>query len=99
MLEIILLLFVGYSVYLLSQEGFVKRLFPSKASAISSTVCKPTKLYIPEDSVLKRHFTTHLKSQIESELSPRPTDAVLQRHYDSMITVMVEDRLQKIITV
>jgi hypothetical protein len=51
------------------------------------------KLKLPEDSVLKRHFLTHLQSEVESALFPRPTDSVLRRHYDSLVANELENRL------
>ncbi len=53
------------------------------------------KLKVPEDSVLKRHFFTHLQSEIEATLFPRPTDSVLRRHYDSLVVAELEKRLAK----
>ena len=38
---------------------------------------------IPQDSILKRHFLTHVRAQIESRFAPRPSDSILTRHYDS----------------
>jgi len=52
-----------------------------------------SKLKIPEDSVLKRHFLTHLQSEIEGALYPRPTDSVLRRHYDALVAAELENRL------
>jgi hypothetical protein len=40
---------------------------------------------IPQDSVLKRHYVTHVKYMIETVTFPRPTDSVLRRHYDHLI--------------
>jgi cbb3-type cytochrome oxidase subunit 3 len=51
------------------------------------------KLKLPEDSVLRRHFLTHLQSEIESALFPRPTDSVLRRHYDSLVAAELDNRL------
>lgn len=39
---------------------------------------------LPEDSTLRRHAMTHIKSLVESAMPPRPTDSVLRRHYDAM---------------
>ncbi len=47
---------------------------------------------LPEDSTLRRHFLSHLKSQVESELFPRPTCSTLKRHYDSLVLAEVEKR-------
>jgi len=40
---------------------------------------------LPEDSMLRRHYLTHLRALVESGMPPRPTDSTLRRHYDSMI--------------
>jgi hypothetical protein len=66
--------------------------FFSKSKVVNQSTCS-NKLKVPEDSVLKRHFLTHLQSEIESALFPRPTDSVLQRHYDSLVTAELENRL------
>jgi len=50
-------------------------------------------LRVPEDSMLKRHFLTQLRSEIEAALFPRPTDSVLQRHYDTLVAVELKNRL------
>lgn len=40
---------------------------------------------LPQDSILRRHYFTHLCSMIEALAPPRPTESVLRRHYDMMI--------------
>jgi len=42
------------------------------------------KLKVPEDSVLKRHFLTHLKSEIEAARNACPTDPTLRHHYNTL---------------
>jgi hypothetical protein len=59
---------------------------------VQSTV---EKLKVPEDSVLRRHFLTHLQNEIEASLFPRPSDSVLQRHYDSLVASELANRLAK----
>ncbi len=49
-------------------------------------------LNIPEDSTLRRHFLSNLKSQVEAELFPRPTCSTLKRHYDSLVLAEVKKR-------
>ena len=44
-------------------------------------------LKIPEDSTLRRHFITHLKSEIEATLYLCPNDSVLQRRYNTLVAV------------
>jgi len=36
---------------------------------------------------------THLQSEIEATLHPRPTDSILQRHYDALVSAELENRL------
>jgi len=50
---------------------------------------------LPEDSMLRRHYLTNLRTMIESLKSPRPTDAALSAHYDAMINTEVEQCLSE----
>lgn len=50
---------------------------------------------IPEDSMLRRHFLTQLRTKIEAELPPRPTDFNLLRHYKAMVQAELERELEK----
>jgi signal transduction histidine kinase len=50
---------------------------------------------IPEDSVLKRHFLSSIRHEIESQNPPRPTDAVLKRHYKQLIDNQIAAYLAK----
>jgi len=50
---------------------------------------------IPTDSTLRRHYLTHLYSQVAATMTPRPTDATLRRHYDAMLANEVEKQLSK----
>ncbi|MCK9396146.1 MAG: hypothetical protein M0Q44_11205 [Methylobacter sp.] len=44
---------------------------------------------LPQDSILRRHYMTHLCTMLESLVPPRPTDSVLRRHYDAMIVTQI----------
>lgn len=61
-----------------SAKPQVKETAVSPAENISSSL-------LPQDSILKRHYLTHVCMMIESLAPPRPTDSVLCRHYDAMI--------------
>lgn len=89
-------LFLAY-LYLLPADGF-SRLWPAKTTPIQTTdnFCPTSKRYIPEDAVLRRHFISHLRNEIEATLHPRPTDSILQRHYDALVTVTLEQRLAEL---
>ncbi|MBU2571317.1 MAG: hypothetical protein KJ725_15065 [Gammaproteobacteria bacterium] len=68
-----------------------------KSSPIEHAVGTPSnsdsKHEVPEDSVLRRHWLTQLRSEIEASLFPRPTDCVLQRHYEQLVDSELENRL------
>jgi len=51
--------------------------------------------HLPQDSMLRRHYLTHLRAMIESLKTPHPTDASLGRHYDSIITAEMEQCLSE----
>lgn len=56
---------------------------------------KSTKQTVPQDSILRRHFLTQLRFDIEARLWPRPTDSILKRHYDSLIAMELAKRLEE----
>jgi len=56
---------------------------------VSST---PENSLLPQDSMLKRHYLTHLRAMIDS-LSPCPTDLALSRHHNTQITAVIEQCL------
>jgi hypothetical protein len=61
-------------------------------SQVNETVTLPPE-FLPQDSMLRRHYLTHLRAMIESLNPPHPTDASLSRHYDAMITAEIEQCL------
>ncbi|WP_340122011.1 hypothetical protein [Methylobacter svalbardensis] len=65
----------------------------SQQSDAVSDSCLNSELGVPEDSTFKQNFLTHLQSEIESALWPRPTDSILQRHYDALVSAELENRL------
>ncbi|MSP28648.1 MAG: hypothetical protein EXR80_09695 [Methylococcales bacterium] len=52
----------------------------------------PENSLLPQDSMLKRHYLTHLRAMIDS-LSPCPTDLALSRHHNTQITAVIEQCL------
>lgn len=59
----------------------------------SPAACTQTRLLVPQDSVLKRHFLQCLQAEIEAGLSPTPTDSVLRRHHVSLVAAELQKRL------
>ena len=45
---------------------------------------------LPQDSTLRRHAASHLRSLIESLNPAHPTDSTLSRHYDALINAEIE---------
>lgn len=71
-------------------------LFPDKSqrqSGAAGDSGSNSELRIPEGLTHKHTFLTHLQSEIESALFPRPTDSTLQRHYDALVRSELENRL------
>ena len=50
---------------------------------------------IPEDSVLRRHFIAHLKSEIEANLHPCPADPALRRYHEALVEDALKHRLAR----
>jgi hypothetical protein len=93
MSEVLLLMAMLFAAYLfMPATWFSKVDVMEKLERISALSTESTVL-IPEDSVLRRHFMTQLRNEIEMNLFPRPTDSTLQRHYDAMVAMELENRL------
>lgn len=54
------------------------------------------RISVPEDSVLKRHYLSRLRTEIEKQYPPCPSDAVLKRHYLQLIESRLEAYLVEI---
>ncbi len=63
----------------------VKVVAPSAKPTAAPSPVKTNSCSLPQDSILKRHYFTHLCAMIETLVPPRPTDSILCRHYDTMI--------------
>jgi hypothetical protein len=62
-------------------------------SKTNETVILPPKgsdKILPQDSMLRRHYLTNLRTMIESLKPPRPTEFSLSRHYEAMISSEIE---------
>src|SRR5574343_402111 len=65
----------------------------ASAAVVKLAVNTAAKPFVPEDSVLKRHFIHQLQAVITAEMGPKPTDSVLKRHYDAAVRLVLEKRL------
>ncbi len=71
-------------------------LFPPKSTQkpnVASDSSSNLVLRAPKDSTSNQSFLTHLQSEIESALFPRPTDSILQRHYDALVSAKLDNHL------
>lgn len=69
---------------------FSKKSNPTQVN--SAATAKPNNT-VPEDSLLKRHFLTHLRSVIEAEIIPETMDLSLKHYYDAAIAAEFQKRL------
>ena len=60
---------------------------PISATCSATAVCNKN---LPQDSMLRRHYLTHVRAMISALNAPRPTDSALSRHYDSHIAAELE---------
>lgn len=73
----------------------ISSLFSGKSSKTNSTaqVEEKPKLVIPEDSMLKRHFLTQLRADIENSLVPNLIDPSLRHYYEASVAAEFQKRL------
>ncbi len=64
---------------------------PHPANTIVSTDSK--KFLIPEDSVLRRHFLTQLRAEIEQKIIPSAADPSLRHYYAATVAAEFQKRL------
>ena len=48
------------------------------------------RVVLPEDSVLKRHFLSHIRHEIEKQHLPCPTETVLKRHHRQLVQSRID---------
>ncbi|QWF71010.1 hypothetical protein KEF85_00470 [Methylomonas paludis] len=92
--EILVIMALLFAAYVFVPSAWFSK-FTGKAPSVLATIGEnPGKSgVLPEDSALKRHFITQLRSEVLLGLPPRPTDFSLQRHYDTLVEAEVSRRL------
>lgn len=68
----------------------------NKSTATTETVEEKPKLLVPEDSMLKRHFLTQLRADIENSLAPNFSDASLKHYYEASVAAEMQKRLAEV---
>ncbi len=99
--ELILLLAVVFTGYILMPATMKAKLFAPKPAvknepAPAVITQAPKKLVIPEDSMLRRHFLTHLRAEVENELLPQSSDSSLRHYYEASIAAEIQKRLTQV---
>ena len=75
------------------KASIIEQAIRKEGQAVAVVGLKSATISVPQDSVLKRHFISKLRAEIESSLPPKPCDSVLSRHYDGMVRSELEKRL------
>ncbi len=99
MFEFFLVLTALFLLYLFIPSCRLSRLSGDKkipSQPATTPAYRDVKIHVPEDAVLRRHFISQLRTEIQTDLSPRPADSILQRHYDALVAAELENRLTKL---
>jgi|JFJP01.1.fsa_nt_gi Zn-dependent peptidase ImmA (M78 family) len=93
--ELILFLAVVFAASVFMPKTVMARLFSNRQEKadVSSSVEVKQGMVIPEDSMLRRHFLTHLRSTVEVELMSQPIDPTLRHYYDASVAAEIQKRL------
>jgi len=93
--ELIVFLTLVFVAYIFMSDGIMPRIVSNnleKNDFATPAGVKP-KVVVPEDSMLRRHFLTHLRTEIEAEIMPRPIDQNLRHYYDASVAAEIQKRL------
>jgi len=93
--ELIVFLTLAFGAYIVISNGAAAQIVSDnleKNDFVTPSVVKP-KVVVPEDSMLRRHFLTHLRTQVEAEIMPRTIDPNLRHYYDASVAAEIQKRL------
>ncbi len=78
--------------------NIISSFFSNKASKtkVTAPVVKSSKLAVPEDSMLKRHFLTQLRADIENTMLPSLADPSLKHYYEASVAAEFQKRLSEV---
>lgn len=92
MTESLILMFLLFAAYLYRPQWIPIRLGSRSAQ---TGACQQRGL-IPQDAILRRHFVSHLRAEIENTLQPRPSDSIQRRHYESLVSLKLQQRMAEL---
>jgi len=93
--ELIMFLTLVFIAYIFLSDGVMSRIVSNnlqKNDFATPSEVKP-KVVVPEDSMLRRHFLTHFRTEIEAEIMPHPIDPNLRHYYDASVAAEIQKRL------
>ena len=93
--ELIVFLMLVFGAYIFMSNGATAQIISDnlEESEFATPSEVKTKVIVPEDSMLRRHFLTHLRTQIEAEIMPHPIDPNLRHYYDASVAAEIQKRL------
>lgn len=93
--ELIVFLTLAFMAYVFMSLGVMSRVFSNaqEKNALATPAVLNPKIVVPEDSMLRRHFMTHLRTKIEAEIIPRPIDPALRHYYEASVAAEIQKRL------
>jgi hypothetical protein len=86
--ELIILLALGFFSYL-----FFPKVLSKSAQSQSNPAELSPKLFIPQDSTLRRHFLTQLRADIENDLMPAKVEPDVREYYEASVAAEFQKRL------
>lgn len=80
------------ALFIIAAATVLPSFFKSRATDSSIYL---EQIKIPQDSVLRRHFIAHLKSEIEATLHPCPSDPALRQRHEMLVDNELKCRLAR----
>ncbi|MFA5924020.1 MAG: hypothetical protein WC856_22470 [Methylococcaceae bacterium] len=93
--ELIVFLTLVFVAYIFMSSGVMSRMVSNKLekNGIATPSEVKPKIVVPEDSVLRRHFLTHLRTEVEAEIILHSIDPNLRHYYDASVAAEIQKRL------
>ncbi len=58
-----------------------------------TTITEKPITVVPEDSMLRRHFLTHIRAVVEADILPNNLDPALKHYYEANVAAEIQKRL------
>ncbi|MEY4767754.1 MAG: hypothetical protein RL637_393 [Pseudomonadota bacterium] len=81
---------VNYSVKSNENQKFDASILTKKPCQTTADLSENTN-FLPQDSILKRHYIHHLLSMLYTVYGDCPSDSILRRHYETLIATQLKE--------